>query len=86
MLPHMDLPRPNPMQCPYPVNVVCDPKGKYRTYDARCNNLRNPLWGAAHQPLSRFIPPHYADGERLQQINVLLTKTSIQIVRNTSPK
>ena len=51
------------LQCPYPTNIVCEPHAKYRTYDGRCNNLQRPLWGSSHQPLVRFVPPNYADGE-----------------------
>ena len=56
------MPQPHPLQCPYPLNVACTPSKRYRTYDGRCNNLLRPLWGAAHQPLARFLPPDYADG------------------------
>jgi len=48
--------------CPYPAYVPCSPVEIFRTYDGRCNNFRKPLWGASHQPLARFLPPHYADG------------------------
>jgi len=51
------------LRCPYPMNVTCSPVDVYRTYDGRCNNLVKPLWGSSHQPLARFLPPDYADGE-----------------------
>jgi len=63
MLERDPLPQPDPMQCPYPINVACSPHAHYRMYDGRCNNLLRPLWGSAHQPLARFLPPDYADGE-----------------------
>ena len=66
MLERDGLPQPDPMQCPYPINVACSPRAHYRAYDGRCNNLARPLWGAAHQPLARFLPPDYADGETRQ--------------------
>ena len=51
------------LRCPYPASVLCSPGDLYRTYDGRCNNFRRPLWGASHQPLARFLQPHYADGK-----------------------
>lgn len=33
----------------------------YRTYDGSCNNLDNPLWGAANTPFSRMLDPIYYD-------------------------
>ena len=33
----------------------------YRTIDGTCNNLRNPLWGAAHAPFRRLLSPNYED-------------------------
>ena len=35
---------------------------RYRTYDGTCNNLDNPLWGAAEVPFKRLQPPAYEDG------------------------
>lgn len=34
----------------------------YRTYDGTCNNLQNPLQGAARTPFRRLIAPFYEDG------------------------
>ncbi|CDW54501.1 animal hem peroxidase family protein; animal haem peroxidase family protein [Trichuris trichiura] len=34
----------------------------YRTMDGTCNNLRNPLWGAAGTAFQRILPPVYEDG------------------------
>lgn len=44
-----------------PVEPVC-PIVKYRTIDGSCNNLRRPKMGQALTPLSRVLPPAYADG------------------------
>jgi len=52
-------------RCPYPANVACSPVNVYRSYDGRCNNLKKPLWGSAHQPLTRYMPPDYADGKKV---------------------
>jgi len=51
------------LRCPYQLDVACSMNDYYRTYDGRCNNLKNPLWGSSHQPLVRFLPPDYADGK-----------------------
>ncbi len=32
-----------------------------RTYDGRCNNLQNPLWGSANSILERYLPAQYRD-------------------------
>ena len=33
-----------------------------RNHDATCNNLENPLWGAANQAFQRILLPQYSDG------------------------
>ena len=35
---------------------------RFRSINGTCNNLENPLLGAADTPLSRLIPPQYEDG------------------------
>lgn len=35
---------------------------RYRTISGRCNNLNNPLWGAANTALSRDLPARFQDG------------------------
>ncbi|XP_052067210.1 peroxidase-like protein [Mytilus californianus] len=42
-------------------NVTCDPYEKYRSYDGKCNNLGNPLWGSALTAQPRFISATYGD-------------------------
>ncbi|MDI9336577.1 MAG: peroxidase family protein, partial [Gammaproteobacteria bacterium] len=34
----------------------------YRSIDGTCNNLQNPLWGAATTAFRRILPPYYEDG------------------------
>jgi len=53
----------NSTYCPYEnVKVVCNSTYKYRLYDGTCNNLVNPLLGAANVPYIRLLPPAYQDG------------------------
>ncbi|XP_068231382.1 peroxidase-like [Palaemon carinicauda] len=35
---------------------------KYRSYDGKCNNLDNPIWGSKNVAFKRRLPPDYADG------------------------
>ncbi|CAK5089137.1 unnamed protein product [Meloidogyne enterolobii] len=41
--------------CPTNGISECVP-GKYRSYSGHCNNVREPLWGAAYEPLRRLKP------------------------------
>uniref|UniRef100_A0A914HET5 Peroxidase n=1 Tax=Globodera rostochiensis TaxID=31243 RepID=A0A914HET5_GLORO len=34
----------------------------YRRVDGRCNNVREPQWGAQFSPFGRFLPADYGDG------------------------
>ena len=47
-------------QCP--AGGRCDPKARYRSADASCNNLDNSLWGKAGTPFQRTLLPEYSDG------------------------
>ena len=42
-------------------NITCDPNARFRTIDGTCNNLRNPLWGAADTEFLRLLPSDYGD-------------------------
>jgi len=42
-------------------HIVCNTMEKYRTADATCNNLKNPVWGVAITPQPRFMAPTYGD-------------------------
>ncbi|KAK2585041.1 hypothetical protein KPH14_008561 [Odynerus spinipes] len=35
---------------------------RYRTFDGSCNNLNNPMWGAANTRYGRLLLPKYGDG------------------------
>uniref|UniRef100_A0A7E4VZX5 Chorion peroxidase n=1 Tax=Panagrellus redivivus TaxID=6233 RepID=A0A7E4VZX5_PANRE len=47
--------------CPRDTIQLCENK-RYRSIDGSCNNVANPMWGAAYSPLQRFADPEYADG------------------------
>lgn len=57
----------NESQCVVP-KVDCSDhitNSTYRTFDGTCNNLENPLWGAANVPYNRIIKARYWDTEQL---------------------
>uniref|UniRef100_A0A915P484 Peroxidase n=1 Tax=Meloidogyne floridensis TaxID=298350 RepID=A0A915P484_9BILA len=55
--------------CPTNGISECVP-GKYRSYSGHCNNVREPLWGAAYEPLKRLKPAVYSDGiEKPRQLS-----------------
>ncbi|GAB1597499.1 peroxidasin-like [Argonauta hians] len=48
-----------------PPNIDCSDMcfhKKYRSYDATCNNLLNPTYGASNQAFRRLLPPRYENG------------------------
>ena len=45
-----------------PQGGGCDATTPYRSYDATCNNLANPLWGSSNSPFQRTLLPVYSDG------------------------
>merc|ERR1719219_885683 len=38
----------------------CDFASSYQRIDGRCNNIKNPYWGAADIPFSRLVAPKYS--------------------------
>lgn len=53
----------NSTYCPYQnIKITCNRTYKYRSYDGTCNNLVNPLIGAANVPYVRLLPPAYQNG------------------------
>ncbi|GFR92450.1 chorion peroxidase [Elysia marginata] len=58
--------RPDPglsSSCQRRQVITCNPNAPYRTVDGVCNNLDNPTWGAAMQPLVRMHRDNkYHDG------------------------
>jgi peroxidase len=43
---------------------------RYRTLEGLCNNLKNPLFGAAMKAHSRFLPYDFEDGISAPRISV----------------
>uniref|UniRef100_A0A3P8UIK8 Thyroid peroxidase n=1 Tax=Cynoglossus semilaevis TaxID=244447 RepID=A0A3P8UIK8_CYNSE len=50
-------------QCPASHTAPCPVTSKYRSISGLCNNRENPLWGAAHTPLVRWLPAEYEDDQ-----------------------
>ena len=48
--------------CPFNPKLACDATNKYQSFDGTCNNLKNPLYGAANTPFKRLMSPVYQDG------------------------
>ena len=57
---------------------------RYRTYNAQCNNLKNPLYGAAFTAFKRLLPPVYDDNLfNLKENNLPnARKISKDVIRN----
>jgi len=58
--------------CPeYHMTKASDCKvERYRNLEGLCNNLKNPLWGAAMKAHSRFLPYDFEDGISAPRISV----------------
>lgn len=58
--------------CPLMVRPVrCDPTGRFRSFTGHCNNLRQPVWGAAQTPFVRFLAPRHPDGIHQERVSVV---------------
>eukprot|EP00095_Tigriopus_kingsejongensis_P001231 maker-scaffold160_size295910-snap-gene-1.35 protein:Tk01231 transcript:maker-scaffold160_size295910-snap-gene-1.35-mRNA-1 annotation:"peroxinectin " len=44
------------------TRVSCNPNQWFRNINGQCNNLNNPLWGAAGTAFKRLVPSRYKDG------------------------
>lgn len=49
------------LRCPHDLLDACPPTS-YRSLTGYCNNVQNPLWGAATEPFQRFTSNAYYDG------------------------
>ncbi|CAF0930096.1 unnamed protein product [Brachionus calyciflorus] len=68
--------------CPF-VTVKCNINDIYRSVNGSCNNLKNPLIGAANTPYKRVLPPAYDDGFNSPRTRALSGK-SLPNVRTVS--
>ena len=48
-------------KCHRNIDISCDERQKYRTYDGSCNNLRVPAYGKSFTPLQRIFENDYDD-------------------------
>lgn len=72
-LPLIDMSRTNfwPI-CPLMVKPIqCDSTGRFRSFTGHCNNLDNPIWGAAQTPFVRYMEPKHPDGIEQERVSVL---------------
>ena len=49
----------NVIFCLQTTGTPCDPSSPYQTLTGRCNNVKNPVWGATNSPFIRLVPPQY---------------------------
>lgn len=49
------------LRCPHDILEACPPT-QYRSLSGYCNNVQNPLYGAATEPMQRLTPNAYFDG------------------------
>ncbi|XP_026811700.1 chorion peroxidase isoform X4 [Rhopalosiphum maidis] len=52
----------NNTECTSPEPVICPLQSRYRTVEGICNNIFEPLKGAALMPFRRVLPADYSDG------------------------
>ncbi|XP_025200669.1 lactoperoxidase isoform X2 [Melanaphis sacchari] len=52
----------NNTECISPEPVICPLQSRYRTVEGICNNVFEPLKGAALTPFRRVLPADYSDG------------------------
>ncbi|XP_018495360.1 peroxidase [Galendromus occidentalis] len=48
--------------CPAHVKPIPCTVERFRTQDARCNNIKHPSWGVTNTPFVRFLPQVYSNG------------------------
>lgn len=72
-LPLIDMSRTSFWQiCPLMVKPIqCDSTGRFRSFTGHCNNLDNPIWGAARTPFVRYLEPKHPDGIEQDRVSAL---------------
>ncbi|XP_064082488.1 peroxidase-like isoform X2 [Macrobrachium nipponense] len=58
---NLDIFKPQEIQCNRPVEP-CNASWPYRSMSGFCNNVINPEFGAAGQPMPRILPPVFDEG------------------------
>lgn len=62
-LPLVDISRTELWEhCPAHVKPIPCTVERFRTQDARCNNIKHPSWGVTNTPFVRFLPQVYSNG------------------------
>ena len=49
-------------KCPWLPAPSCNNRGRFRSHDGTCNNLREPNFGRMGTPFNRIMLPEYAGG------------------------
>ena len=62
-------------KCPFPKEVECASRTKYRSFDGTCNNLHQPLYGSLETPHKRILNPIYDDGQGTPRTKAVSGKT-----------
>lgn len=55
----------NNTECTRPEPIVCPTQSRYRSVTGVCNNVLEPLKGAALTPFRRLLPADYSDGNEI---------------------
>ena len=71
-------------KCHKNIDITCDAKSKYRTYDGSCNNLRVPAYGKSFTPLQRIFENDYDDKLQMPRTRSRKTGSKLPSAREIS--